>query len=97
MLSLRGGDEVDIVIENRAGDVVGLEIKASATVRGGDLNGLRKLRGAVGDRFKFGAVLYDSADTCRLVRTSPRRCRRCGPSHRTPKFLTRWGRDHRLA
>jgi predicted AAA+ superfamily ATPase len=59
----KSGDEVDIVIENRAGEIVGLEIKASATVRGGDFNGLRKLRGAVGDRFKFGAVLYDSADT----------------------------------
>jgi predicted AAA+ superfamily ATPase len=58
----KSGDEVDIVIENRAGDVVGLEIKASATVRGGDFNGLRKLCGAVGDRFKFGAVLYDSSE-----------------------------------
>ena len=51
------------MLENRAGDVVGLEIKAAATVRGGDFNGLRKLRGAVGDRFKFGAVLYDHSDT----------------------------------
>jgi predicted AAA+ superfamily ATPase len=59
----KSGDEVDIVLENRAGDVVGLEIKAAATVRGGDFNGLRKLRGAVGDRFKFGAVLYDHSDT----------------------------------
>jgi len=32
-------------------------------VRGGDFNGLRKLRGAVGNRFKFGAVLCDHADT----------------------------------
>lgn len=59
----KSGDEVDIVLENRAGDVVGLEVKAAATVRGGDFKGLRKLRGAVGDRFKFGAVLYDHADT----------------------------------
>ncbi len=59
----KSGNEVDIVLENRAGDVVGLEIKAAATVRGGDFNGLRKLRGAVGDRFKFGAVLYDHSDT----------------------------------
>lgn len=59
----KSGDEVDIVLENRAGDVIGLEIKASATVRGGDFNGLRKLRGAAGPRFKFGAVLYDHTDT----------------------------------
>lgn len=32
-------------------------------MRGGDFNGLRKLRGAVGNRFKFGAVLCDHADT----------------------------------
>lgn len=59
----KSGDEIDIVLENRAGDIVGLEIKASATVRSGDFNGLRKLREAVGARFKFGAVLYDHADT----------------------------------
>lgn len=52
-------DEVDIVLENRAGQIVGLEIKASGTVRAGDFNGLRKLRAAVGERFAFGAVLYD--------------------------------------
>ncbi|PBN42249.1 ATP-binding protein [Sphingobium sp. D43FB] len=52
-------DEVDIVIENRAGQVVGLEIKAAATVRAGDFAGLRKLAAATGDRFAFGAVLYD--------------------------------------
>ena len=59
----KSGDEVDIVMENRAGDVVGVEIKAFATVRGGDFNGLCKLRSAVGDRFKFGAVLYAYADS----------------------------------
>ena len=50
-------------MENRAGDVVGVEIKAFATVRGSDFNGPRKLRSAVGDRFKFGAVLYAYADS----------------------------------
>jgi predicted AAA+ superfamily ATPase len=56
-------DEVDIVLENRAGQVVGLEIKASSTVRAADFNGLRKLRAATGDRFAFGAVLYDHDQT----------------------------------
>jgi predicted AAA+ superfamily ATPase len=52
-------DEVDIVIENRRGQIVGLEVKASATVRNEDFSGLRKLAAAVGERFAFGAVLYD--------------------------------------
>ena len=54
--------EVDIVLENREGQVVGLEIKASATVRNADFSGLRKLAEAAGSRFQFGAVLYDSQE-----------------------------------
>lgn len=56
-------DEVDIVLEDRKGRVVGLEIKGSATVRGQDFAGLRKLAAAVGPRFVFGAVLYDHEQT----------------------------------
>ncbi|MCY4259469.1 MAG: ATP-binding protein [Rhodobacteraceae bacterium] len=54
--------EVDIVLERNDGMIVGLEVKASATVRSTDFKGLRTLAGACGDRFAFGAVLYDSAD-----------------------------------
>lgn len=56
-------DEVDIVIENRSGQIIGLEVKASATVRAEDFSGLRKLAAAAGDRFAFGAVLYDHEQT----------------------------------
>ncbi|AOH87159.1 AAA family ATPase (plasmid) [Sphingomonas panacis] len=56
-------DEVDIVIEDRDGRIVGLEIKAAATVRSEDFSGLRKLAAAVGERFAFGAVLYDHERT----------------------------------
>ncbi len=52
-------DEVDIVVEEDAGAVVGIEVKASATVTGGDFKGLRKLAAACGDDFKLGIVLYD--------------------------------------
>lgn len=52
-------DEVDIVLEDREGRIVGLEVKASATVRSEDFAGLRKLAEAAGKRFAFGAVLYD--------------------------------------
>lgn len=52
-------NEVDIVIEDRQGRVVGIEVKASATVTGSDFGGLRKLAEACGDRFVLGLVLYD--------------------------------------
>ena len=52
-------DEVDIVLEDQAGRIVGLEAKASATARSQDFAGLRKLAHAAGSRFSFGAVLYD--------------------------------------
>ncbi len=55
----RYGNEVDIVIEDQDGQVVGIEVKAAATVRGDDFSGLRKLREACGKRFALGLVLYD--------------------------------------
>lgn len=51
--------EVDLVIEDRRGRVVGFEVKASATVTASDFRGLRRLADAAGDQFAFGAVLYD--------------------------------------
>jgi hypothetical protein len=54
-------DEVDIVVENEMGEIVGIEIKAGATIGGGDFNGLRKLAAAAGKDFKLGVVLYDGA------------------------------------
>lgn len=57
------GTEVDMVIENAAGEVVGVEVKASATVRRGDLDGLRKFASIAGDRFKLGVLLYDGDQT----------------------------------
>jgi hypothetical protein len=55
----RYDNEVDIVIENQDGQVVGIEVKASATIRGDDFAGLRKLAEASGKRFAMGLVLYD--------------------------------------
>jgi uncharacterized protein len=51
--------EVDIVLENFAGQVAGIEIKASATVNAGDFAGLRKLAGAAGRKWAGGVVLCD--------------------------------------
>lgn len=47
-------DEVDVVIEDRRGRIIGIEVKASATVRAQDFRGLRQLQEAVGDRFVRG-------------------------------------------
>jgi predicted AAA+ superfamily ATPase len=54
--------EVDVVLERDDGMIVGIEVKASATVKGSDFAGLRALAEACGDRFAFGAVLYDNTD-----------------------------------
>lgn len=52
-------DEVDIVLEDQRLAVVGIEIKAAATVKASDFKGLRKLAEAAGGRFRLGVVLYD--------------------------------------
>jgi predicted AAA+ superfamily ATPase len=51
--------EVDLVIEDRRGRVVGIEVKASATINGSDLRGLRQLQAAAGKKFVQGLVLHD--------------------------------------
>ncbi|MBB3657616.1 hypothetical protein FHX15_002858 [Rhizobium sp. BK650] len=55
----RDQDEVDVIVEDRRGRVVGIEVKASATVKSDDFRGLRQLQDAVGDRFVRGLVLHD--------------------------------------
>ena len=51
------------MLESESGAIVGLEIKAAATVNAGDFRGLRKLSQASGPNFKLGLVLYDSENT----------------------------------
>jgi uncharacterized protein len=55
--------EVDVIIERHDGDVVGIEVKASATPSTVDFAGLRYLRDKLGSRFKAGAVMHTGADT----------------------------------
>lgn len=50
--------EVDGVLENRHGQVIGIEVKAASTVRSGDFSGLRQLAAKLGDDFLVGVVLY---------------------------------------
>ncbi|MEV6346557.1 ATP-binding protein [Actinoplanes sp. NPDC051851] len=50
--------EVDAVLEDNAGMVVGVEVKAAASVSGADFRGLRLLGRRLGERFRAGFVLY---------------------------------------
>ncbi len=59
----RDGQEADIVIEDRRGRVVGIEVKASATVKADDFKGLKLLQEAAGANFVRGVVLYDHHQT----------------------------------
>jgi len=55
--------EVDAILENRQRQVIGIEIKASSTVRTDDFNGLRRLADKLGDDFLAGLVLYSGRTT----------------------------------
>lgn len=55
--------EVDIVIEDLRGSVVGVEVKASASVSRKDFAGLRSLAQTCGDKFALGVVLYNHDKT----------------------------------
>ena len=56
-------NEVDIVMENRRGEIVGIEVKAAATASRADFHGMRRLAEACGKRFVLGIVLYDHDQT----------------------------------
>lgn len=50
--------EVDVILEDSAGRVVGIEVKLAAGLRNRDLLGLRTLAEDLGERFHRGVVLY---------------------------------------
>jgi uncharacterized protein len=55
--------EVDIVLENRRGHVVAIDVKAVSTVRAEDFRGLRHLADRLGDDLIVGVVLYTGQQT----------------------------------
>lgn len=57
------GEEVDFVIEQRGGALVGIEVKASATVTAADFRGIDALRRDAGEDFVRGVVLYTGENT----------------------------------
>jgi uncharacterized protein len=54
----RNGQEVDLVLETMAGQVVGVETKAAVDVGEDDFRGLRILRDQLGDDFVVGVVVH---------------------------------------
>jgi predicted AAA+ superfamily ATPase len=57
------GTEVDVVLEARRHQLVGIEVKAGSTVSTEDFRGLRFLQQAVGERLRCGVVLYTGRET----------------------------------
>jgi hypothetical protein len=58
-----GEREVDVVVERPSGEIVGIEVKASATIGPQDFRGLVHLRERLGERLRGGVVLYAGAQT----------------------------------
>jgi uncharacterized protein len=56
------GNEVDLVLERLNGEVVGIEVKASANPRPRDASGLKLLRDRLGDRFRQGILFHLGAN-----------------------------------
>lgn len=57
------GVEVDFVLENRRKELVGIEVKAAATITSKDFKGLRHLRETAPGHFKRGYLVYTGEQT----------------------------------
>lgn len=55
--------EVDIILENRRGHVVAIDVKAASTVRAEDFRGIQHLADRLGDDLLTGIVLYTGQQT----------------------------------
>lgn len=55
--------EVDFVLENSAGEIVGIEVKSAASVTRRDFLGLERVASAAGSAFMQGIVLYEGVQT----------------------------------
>ncbi len=62
----RGRDEIDVILENRAGDIASVEVKASASIQPRDWRALSRLRDARGKSFRCGVLLYTGENTVPL-------------------------------
>ena len=71
--------EVDLLLEDRRGRVVAIEVKAASTVRGDDFRGLRHFADRLGEDLIIGIVLYTSQQTLPF-----------GPRFRAMPISARW-------
>lgn len=62
----REREDVDLIIENRRGDIAAVEVKARATVTRHDWRWLAKLRDARAERFRAGIVVHAGEQTVPL-------------------------------
>jgi predicted AAA+ superfamily ATPase len=53
------GVEVDFILESTRREIIGIEVKAAASVASSDFKGLRQLRQQTGSAFTTGIVLYN--------------------------------------
>jgi len=59
----RRDEDIDLVLEDRAGDIVCIEVKAAATVTAKDWRWLVKMRDARGSAFRAGVIVASVAQT----------------------------------
>ena len=55
-------NEIDFIIENKSGDIVCIELKASSTLGRNDFSLIRKFSDSNPDKFKIGILLYDGME-----------------------------------
>ncbi len=71
--------EVDMILEDRHGRVVAIDVKASSTVRPDDFSALNHLASRLGDDLLVGLVLHTGTDTLAF-----------GPKHRAIPISALW-------
>lgn len=54
--------EVDIILENRGGSIVGIEVKKSSTIKESDFSGIKRLKQVAGKKFVRGIILYTGSN-----------------------------------
>jgi predicted AAA+ superfamily ATPase len=60
------GAEVDLVLENRAGQIVGIEVKATETISSDDWKGLSVLSEEMGEKMVRGIIFYPGKEIVAL-------------------------------
>jgi predicted AAA+ superfamily ATPase len=62
----RDREDIDFILENNAGEIAAIEVKAAATIDRRDRRWLERLRDARRDRFKAGIIVHAGAQTTPL-------------------------------